>query len=369
MLLSVIIPTYNEEKTIREIVDRVKRVPLPKEIVIVDDGSKDATPKILDEIRKSVRSDAYLAGVRVIHKKNGGKGSALKAGIAAARGDIIIFQDADLEYDPRDYPVLIRPIERGEVEVVMGSRLLEKQNIWVGGRPNFSYLRNHIGIRLITLITNWFFWNNATDYEGCYKAFRSELLKKIPIDADGFEFDNELVCKILRLGYKIKEVPIRYYPRAYEEGKKIKVRDGIKILWTIVKWRFKPFKMSTNMSLPALFVWIFMLLLGWIAFVNFFAPQETIQLLYFYHVDKIPHMLGGFWVAGMLYKSLRFRAGNSFLILIAAAVLWEIFELVVMPDVKDLYAMNYALWRYDTIFDLIFGILGGFAAFVEYRDK
>lgn len=241
MFLSVIIPAYNEEKTIREIVDRVKRVPLPKEIVIVDDGSKDATPKILDEVQRSTRSDEYLAEVRVIHKKNNGKGSALKAGIATARGDIIIFQDADLEYDPKDYPALLEPILRGEAEAAMGSRLLEKQNIWVGGRPNFSYLCNHIGIRLITLCTNWLYWNNATDYEGCYKVFRAELLKKIPIEADGFEFDNELVCKILRLGHKIKEVPIRYYPRAYEEGKKIKVRDGIKILWTIVRWRFRSF--------------------------------------------------------------------------------------------------------------------------------
>lgn len=242
MLLSVIIPAYNEEKTIREIVEKVKSVPPRKEIIIVDDGSRDSTPRILDELKAGEQLSEYFSGFTIVHKSNGGKGSSLDAGVQAARGDIVIFQDADLEYDPADYEIVIQPIARGEVQAVIGSRILKKQNIWVGGKPSFAYLRNHIGIRLITWLTNVLFWNNATDYEGCYKAFRTSLIQKIPIEARGFEYDNELLCKIMRLGYKVKEVPIRYYPRSYAEGKKIKVRDGLIILWTIVKWRFKPFK-------------------------------------------------------------------------------------------------------------------------------
>lgn len=242
MLLSVIIPVYNEEKTIREIVDRVKKIDIPKEIIIVDDGSKDSTPAILGEM-KGV-SDSYPNTnnqLVIIHKKNGGKGSALKAGIGAARGDIIIFQDADLEYDPDDYHAMINPIISREARVTIGSRLARKQNIWAGGAPTLRYLFNHIGVRFINALTNWLYWNKATDYEGCYKAFRADLIKSIPLTTDGFEIDNEIVCKILRLGVKIKEVPIRYYPRSYKDGKKIKAKDGLKMLWTIIKWRFKTF--------------------------------------------------------------------------------------------------------------------------------
>lgn len=210
---------------------------------MVNDGSRDGTSRILDELKASEKPGPYLKNVVVLHKPNGGKGSALKAGIEAAQGDIIIiFQDADLEYDPADYPLIIQPILKGETKAVMGSRLVIEQNIWVGDRPSWKYLRNHLGIRAITLLTNLLFGKSYSDYEGCYKAFDAKLLKAIPIEADGFEFDNELACKIFRLGYDIKEVPIHYYPRSYEEGKKIKVRDGFKILWVIVKWRFKPFK-------------------------------------------------------------------------------------------------------------------------------
>jgi hypothetical protein len=123
----------------------------------------------------------------------------------------------------------------------MGSRLAQEQNIWVRGLPTPRYLFNHLGVRSITWLTNWLYWNDATDYEGAYKAFEAKLLKSLSIEANGFEIDNEIVCKILRKGGRIKEVPIRYYPRSYEEGKKIKVSDGLKILWAIVQWRFKKF--------------------------------------------------------------------------------------------------------------------------------
>lgn len=239
-MLSIIIPVYNEEKTIRELIRRIKAVRLKKEIILVNDGSKDLSPLILDEIKSSHRPEEYCERVIVIHKRNGGKGSALKEGIKAASGDIILFQDADLEYNPEDYYALIGPIAKGEAVVTMGSRLRLEQNIWAGGKKYIFYLRNHIGVFLMNFLTNWLYWQNATDYWGCYKAFRADILKSIPVEADGFPFDSELVCKLLRKGYPLKEVPIHYYPRSYEEGKKVRALDGLKSLWTIIKWRFLP---------------------------------------------------------------------------------------------------------------------------------
>jgi len=241
-MLSVIIPAHNEENTIRAIIDRVRRVRIPKEVIVVDDGSTDRTRFILDELKASHEPEEFFSAFTVIHKKNGGKGSALRTGIAEARGDAILFQDADLEYDPEDYPALIRPIVSREADFVMGSRLLgDKERLWAGGRRRLAYMRNHLGIRAITLLTNVLYGQRATDYEGCYKAFRAGLLKNLSLEANGFEIDNEIVCKLLRRGRTMREVPIRYYPRSYEEGKKIRVRDGMKILWTILKWRFKRF--------------------------------------------------------------------------------------------------------------------------------
>lgn len=241
MLLSVVIPAYNEEKTIREIVDKVRRVSISKEIIIVDDGSKDFTPAVLDELKAGEVRDEWFRGYQIIHKANGGKGSAVKAGIAEATGDVVIFQDADLEYDPEDYHKFVAQISAGAV-AVMGSRLIDNQRIWFRGKKTPRYLVNHLGILAIRWFTNLLYWNDATDYKGCYKAFRRELLQSIPIEANGFEYDSELVAKVLRLGHRIKEVPIHYYPRSYEEGKKIRIRDGLKILWTIFKWRFKSFR-------------------------------------------------------------------------------------------------------------------------------
>ena len=230
--ISVVIPVYNESRTIVAVIDRVKdsiaRQELNAEIIAVNDGSKDDSAAILSRI----------PGIRFINKeKNGGKGSAVKAGFDAATGDILLIQDADLEYNPDDYTAVIGPIVRGETEVTMGSRFLKEKPVFFGKKKS-PYLTHYIGNRMIIWLTNVLYWNNATDYEGCYKAFTLEVIRSIPIRSDGFEYDNELICKILRKGYKIIEVPIDYNPRSYEHGKKITWRHGVRMLWAILKYRF-----------------------------------------------------------------------------------------------------------------------------------
>lgn len=229
MKLSIIIPAYNEEKTIEEIIRRVQAVDLggvEKEIIVVDDGSKDRTRDILKKI----------PGIRyVFNEKNLGKGGSVKAGFKNATGDIVTIQDADLEYDPVDFPAVIRPILEGRAEATNGVRLpvshdrrRHKSMYW------FSWLGNHA----ITWTTNWLYWHNAEEYEGCYKAFTKRLIDSIEIKTNNFDFDNELVCKILKRGYALIDVPIQYHPRNYEEGKKINWKHGFLILWTIIKTRF-----------------------------------------------------------------------------------------------------------------------------------
>lgn len=199
---------------------------LEKEIIVVDDGSKDGTREILKTI----------SGIRYIfHDKNLGKGGAVKTGFKAATGDILTVQDADLEYDPSDYPAVIQPILDGKIEVTNGvrieNRLRESNQISVG---ILGWLGNHA----ITWTTNLLFWNNAGEYEGCYKAFTKRLINEINVKTNDFDYDNELICKILKRGYKTVDVPIHYYPRSYTEGKKINWKHGFKILWTIIKTRF-----------------------------------------------------------------------------------------------------------------------------------
>lgn len=229
MKLSVIIPSYNEEKTIEEIIRRVKAVnlgPVGKEIIVVDDGSKDNTRKILPTIH----------GIRYIfHEKNLGKGGSVKTGFKNATGDILIVQDADLEYDPGDYPAVIKPILDGKIEVTNGVRIKPEHDL---RRHKSLYWLSWLGNHLITWTTNWLYWNNAGEYEGCYKAFTRKLIDSIEVKTNNFDFDNELICKILKKGYKPIDVPIRYYPRNYEEGKKINWKHGFLILWTIIKYRF-----------------------------------------------------------------------------------------------------------------------------------
>jgi len=233
MRLSVIIPTYNERRTIEAVVRRVQVVnlgPIEKEIIVVDDGSRDGTTDILKA----------LSGIRHIpHERNAGKGAALTTGFRAATGDIVLIQDADLEYHPEDYRTVIQPIVDGTCDAVMGSRFLLYKPKFFGKRRS-PYLTHYIGNKLIVVVTNLLYGQRFTDYEGCYKAFTRTVLASTPVEAKGFEFDNELICKLMRKGARIVEVPIRYTPRTYAHGKKINWKHGLIILWTIIKWRFLP---------------------------------------------------------------------------------------------------------------------------------
>jgi len=229
--LSVIIPAYNEERTIEEIIEKVRGVScgeLEKEIVVVNDGSLDRTKEILDTIK----------GIRVFsHSKNRGKGAAVKTAIQEARGDIVLIQDGDLEYSPEDYGVVIRPILEGRTEFVIGSRF-QTQGPRFGFKNGDPFISHYIGNVIITWLTNVLYGQSFTDCEGCYKAFTRRLANSIPVKADGFQYDNELMCKAMRLGYKIVEVPIQYTPRLYDQGKKIRWHHGIAMLGSIIKYRF-----------------------------------------------------------------------------------------------------------------------------------
>jgi len=235
MKLSVIIPAYNERSTIEAVVRRVQGVnlgPIEKEIIVVDDGSRDGTTEVLK----------VLSGIRpILHERNAGKGAALTTGFQAATGDIVLIQDADLEYHPEDYRTVIQPIVDGACDAVIGSRFLLYKPKFFGKRRS-PYLTHYIGNKLIVDVTNLLYGQHFTDYEGCYKAFTRTILASTPVEAKGFEFDNELVCKLMRKGARIAEVPIHYTPRTYAHGKKINWKHGVIILWTIVKWRFLPMR-------------------------------------------------------------------------------------------------------------------------------
>ncbi len=233
MKLSIIIPTYNEEKTISELLTIVKNVDLKakkveKEILVINDGSKDNTSSIVKKFKD----------VRLIeHDKNKGKGAAIRTGIKEATGDIIIIQDADLEYDPNEYLKLIQPIIDGKTKVVYGSRFLNKKFKLFG--KNKTILPMHlIGNKFLTFLTSILFKQKLTDMETCYKIFRSEVIKKIDIKSNRFEFEPEITAKILKRGYKIKEIPIKYKPRDFNEGKKITIKDGLLAVFYLLKYRF-----------------------------------------------------------------------------------------------------------------------------------
>ncbi len=222
MLLSIIIPAYNEVNFINDAIKRVQETPYEKEIIIVDDGSVDGTRDILKGLKDP--------NITVVLKEvNQGKGAALREGFARAKGDIIIIQDADLEYDPRDYPKLLEPILEGKADVVYGSRFL-------GGPHRVLYFWHYIGNMGVTLLSNMFTNLNLTDMETGYKVFKREVLKDIKIESNRFGFEPEITAKIAKGHFRVFEIPISYYGRSYEEGKKITWRDGIKAFFTIVKY-------------------------------------------------------------------------------------------------------------------------------------
>lgn len=228
--LSVVIPAYNESPTLESVLDKVAAVKfaLNMEIIVVDDGSKDGTADIARAWASRNESDRI--SVRVISKENGGKGTAVRRGIDESTGEYVIIQDADLEYDPNDYVKLLEPILAGEAEVVYGSRIT--------GPDKPGSLKFYLGGRLVTIATNLLYGSHITDEPTCYKLFRGELIRNMPLTCTGFEFCPEVTAKVLKRGLRIAEVPIRYFPRSIEEGKKIRSWDGVLAIWELLKWRF-----------------------------------------------------------------------------------------------------------------------------------
>jgi glycosyltransferase involved in cell wall biosynthesis len=228
MILSIIIPVYNEKKTIDEIVRRVGAVPLAKEIIVVDDFSRDGTREMLGSLAE--RHDNLKI---VYHEKNQGKGFAIRTGLKHVTGDMVIIQDADLEYNPAEYPKLVRPIVEGRADVVFGSR-------FAGGEEHrVLYFWHYLGNRFLTLMSNMFTNLNLTDMETGYKVFKADILKGIRLEQNRFGFEPEITAKVARTGCRIFEVGISYSGRTYAEGKKIGWKDGVAAIWCIIKYRIK----------------------------------------------------------------------------------------------------------------------------------
>lgn len=221
--LSIIIPAYNEIRTVEELLRRVAEVPVDKEVIVVDDGSKDGTRDLLEELR-----DQGLIDVLVFHDVNQGKGAALRTGIARATGDVIAIQDADLEYDPHELTQLLQPILSGRADAVYGSRFL-------GGPHRVLFFWHMMGNRFLTLLSNMFTDLNLTDMETCYKMIHADLLKGLPLSANRFGFEPEVTARLAQAQAKIYELPISYHGRSYAEGKKINWKDGVAALWYILR--------------------------------------------------------------------------------------------------------------------------------------
>ena len=224
MLLSILIPVYNEVKTVRQTIERVQATPYQKEIIVVDDGSMDGTREELKQFDQDIKV--------LLHETNRGKGAAIQTALQHARGDIILIQDADMEYDPSDYPQLLEPIESGKADVVFGSRFLG------GGSHRVLYFWHSLGNRFLTLLANMLNDLNMTDMETGYKVFTREVQKAIQIRSNRFGFEPEFTAKVARKRFRIYEVPISYYGRGYREGKKITWRDGFAALFWIFRYRF-----------------------------------------------------------------------------------------------------------------------------------
>jgi glycosyltransferase involved in cell wall biosynthesis len=228
--LSILIPVFNEAKTIVPVLEMVSRAPtagLEKELVIVDDGSTDGTREILEKL-----DGAEYSAKIYFHAKNQGKGAALRTAQSHATGDVILIQDADMEYSPEEYPNLLKPILDGHADVVYGSRLS-------GGKVTRAFHFTHyLGNKFLSLLTNVLYNSTLTDMETCYKVFRSEIFKRVVIRSNRFEFEPEITAKVLKQGVRIYELPISYFGRDYSEGKKITWKDGFGAIWALVKYRF-----------------------------------------------------------------------------------------------------------------------------------
>jgi glycosyltransferase involved in cell wall biosynthesis len=225
MDVSVIMPVFNECDTIHEILKRVQQVPVVSEIIIIDDGSTDGSREMLKDLDGKDRVKVLM------HEKNSGKGAAVRTGIQNATGDVIIIQDADLEYDPNDYVSLLEPIEAGRSQVVYGSRFM-------GNVPADFLFWSKVGNKTLTFITNLLYNQRLTDMETCYKAFKRDLMNDIPLRSKRFELEPEITSKFLKRGIHILEVPIHYDPRGFSEGKKIGIMDAAEAIWTLIRYRF-----------------------------------------------------------------------------------------------------------------------------------
>ena len=224
MKVSFIVPAYNEAATIGEVLERVHALGLDSQVIVVDDGSTDGTAEIAERFE----------GVQIVRQANRGKGAAIRAGIPLVEGEIVVIQDADMEYDPIEVPTLIEPIERGVADVVYGSRL-------AGGRPQRAYLFWHlVGNRFLSLVTGLLFNTTLSDMETGYKAFRTDVLRSLDLRENSFGIEPEITGKICKLRLRIYELPISYYGRSYAEGKKITWRDGFKALWVLLRVRLEP---------------------------------------------------------------------------------------------------------------------------------
>src|SRR5499427_7998414 len=222
-LLSVVMPVYNERTTVEEIIRRVLAVPLRIELIVVDDGSKDGSGEILERLTKEL-------AFKLLRQANAGKGAALRRGFSAVTGDLVVIQDADLEYSPEEFPALIELIVQGHADVVYGSRFL--------GRHRVFLFTHYLGNRIVTLATNVMYNTMLTDMETCYKAMRVDVLRSFRLESNGFGIEPEITAKIFKRGYRVYEVPITYAGRGYEEGKKITWVDGVEAVWTLLKYRF-----------------------------------------------------------------------------------------------------------------------------------
>lgn len=242
VVLSVVVPCYNEVGTVESLLRRVREVPLQLEVIVVDDGSTDGTRDLLPALEEQGLIDRLI-----FHEQNAGKGTALRSGFAAASGDIVVVQDADLEYDPHEFPLLLEPILSGKADAVYGSRFL-------GGPHRVLFFWHSVGNRFLTLLSNMFTDLNLTDMETCYKMVHRDLLQSIPLSAQRFGIEPELTARLAQAGARIYEIRISYNGRSYDEGKKIGWKDGVSALWSILKYNILPPRVP-RWSAPAVQPW------------------------------------------------------------------------------------------------------------------